>query len=82
MKHVGSRACNNAARNPDNAAVLFQRLMGTSTPVKLPAVNLTMTPDMTPEECSAEVKPPLTRPAAAPPAPGRLEARIAWQKKS
>lgn len=50
-KYVGSRAYNNAARNPDNAAVLFKRLMGTSTPVKLPAVNLTMTP----EECSADV---------------------------
>ena len=50
-KYVGSRAYNNAARNPNNAAVLFKRLMGTSTPVKLPAVNLTMTP----EECSAEV---------------------------
>lgn len=50
-KYVGSRAYNNAARNPDNAAVLFKRLMGTSTPVKLPAVDLTMTP----EECSAEV---------------------------
>ena len=50
-KYVGSRAYNNAARNPDNAAVLFKRLMGTSTPVKLPAVNRTMTP----EECSAEV---------------------------
>lgn len=50
-KYVGSRAYNNAARNPDNAAVLFKRLMGTSTPLKLPAVNLTMTP----EECSAEV---------------------------
>lgn len=50
-KYVGSRAYNNAARNPDNAAVLFKRLMGTSTPVNLPAVNLTMTP----EECSAEV---------------------------
>lgn len=50
-KYVGSRAFNNAARNPDNAAVLFKRLMGTSTPVKLPAVNLTMTP----EDCSAEV---------------------------
>lgn len=50
-KYVGSRAYNNAARNPDNAAVLFKRLMGTSTPVKLPAVNLTMTP----EDCSAEV---------------------------
>jgi len=50
-KYVGSRAYMNAARNPDNAATLFKRLMGTSTPVKLPAVNLTMTP----EECSAEV---------------------------
>ena len=50
-KYVGSRAYNNAARNPDNAATLFKRLMGTSTPVKLPAANLTMTP----EECSAEV---------------------------
>ena len=50
-KYVGSRAYNSAAKNPDNAAVLFKRLMGTSTPVKLPAVNLTMTP----EECSAEM---------------------------
>lgn len=50
-KYVGSRAYNSAAKNPDSAAVLFKRLMGTSTPVKLPAVNLTMTP----EECSAEV---------------------------
>ncbi|MBU1357650.1 MAG: Hsp70 family protein [Gammaproteobacteria bacterium] len=50
-KYVGSRAYNNAAKNPDNAAVLFKRLMGTSTPVKLPAVNLMMTP----EDCSAEV---------------------------
>lgn len=50
-KYIGSRAYNSAAKNPDNAATLFKRLMGTSTPVKLPAVNLTMTP----EECSAEV---------------------------
>src|SRR3546814_6667078 len=50
-KYGGSLAYNNATRNPDNAAVLFKRLIGTSTPVKLPAVNLTMTP----EECSAEV---------------------------
>lgn len=50
-KYIGSRAYMNAARNPDNAATLFKRLMGTSTPVKLLAVNLTMTP----EECSAEV---------------------------
>ena len=50
-KYVGSRAYMNAARNPDNAATLFKRLMGTSTPVKLPAVSIVMTP----EECSAEV---------------------------
>lgn len=50
-KYVGSRAYNNAARNHENAAILFKRQMGTSTPVKLPAVNLTMTP----EECSAEI---------------------------
>jgi molecular chaperone DnaK len=50
-KYVGSRAYNNAARNPDNAATLFKRLMGTSTPIKLNAVDLIMTP----EECSAEI---------------------------
>ncbi len=50
-KYVGSRAYNNAARNPNNAATLFKRLMGTSTPIKLSAVDLTMTP----EQCSAEV---------------------------
>ncbi|MCQ9377762.1 Hsp70 family protein [Methyloversatilis sp. XJ19-49] len=50
-KYVGKRAYDNAARNPENAATLFKRLMGTSTPVKLPAVDLTLTP----EECSAEI---------------------------
>ncbi|AOF82737.1 hsp70 family protein [Methyloversatilis sp. RAC08] len=50
-KYVGRRAYDNAARNPENAATLFKRLMGTSTPVKLPAVDLTLTP----EECSAEI---------------------------
>jgi molecular chaperone DnaK len=40
-KYVGKRAYDNAARNPENAATLFKRLMGTSTPVKLPAVDLT-----------------------------------------
>jgi len=50
-KYVGSRAYNAAALSPDNAATLFKRLMGTSTPVKLPAVNLVMTP----EECSGEI---------------------------
>ena len=50
-KYIGTRAYNNAPRNPDSAAMLFKRLMGTSTPVKLPALNLVMTP----EECSAEI---------------------------
>lgn len=50
-RYVGARAYANVARNPDNGATLFKRFMGTSTPIKLPAVNVTMTP----EECSAEV---------------------------
>ena len=50
-KHVGQRAYDLAPHSPDNSATLFKRLMGTSTPVQLPAVNLTKTP----EECSAEV---------------------------
>ena len=50
-KYVGKRAYDSAARSPDNTATLFKRLMGTSTPVKLPAVDVTMTP----EECSGEV---------------------------
>ncbi|RBB34028.1 Hsp70 family protein [Burkholderia reimsis] len=50
-KYVGKRAYDNAARNPQNAATLFKRLMGTSTPIRLPAVDVTMTP----EECSAEI---------------------------
>lgn len=50
-KYVGRRAYDNAARNPENAATLFKRLMGTSTPIKLPAVDLVMTP----EDCSAEI---------------------------
>jgi molecular chaperone DnaK len=50
-KHVGLRAYQNAARNPDNAATLFKRMMGTSTMLKLPAVSL----ELTPEQCSAEI---------------------------
>lgn len=50
-KYVGARAYNNAARNPDSAATLFKRLMGTSTPIELSAVDVTLTP----EQCSAEV---------------------------
>ena len=50
-KFVGKRAYDSAARSPDNTATLFKRLMGTSTPIKLPAVDVTMSP----EECSGEV---------------------------
>lgn len=50
-KYVGARAYRQSARSPDNSATLFKRFMGTSTPVKLQAVNITMTP----EECSAEI---------------------------
>lgn len=50
-KYVGANAYNNAARSPENAAILFKRLMGTNTPIQLLAVKRTMTP----EECSAEI---------------------------
>lgn len=50
-KYLGKRAYDSAAKNPDNAATKFKRIMGTSTPVKLNAVNLSMTP----EECSSEI---------------------------
>ena len=50
-KYLGKTAYDNAARNPDNAATKFKRMMGTSTPIKLAAVDITMTP----EECSAEI---------------------------
>lgn len=50
-KYVGKRAYDTAPQSPDNAAMLFKRLMGTSTPIKYAAVGLTMTP----EECSAEI---------------------------
>ncbi|MFI3215317.1 MAG: Hsp70 family protein, partial [Methylococcales bacterium] len=50
-KYLGKRAYDSAAKNPDSAAIKFKRMMGTSTPVKLPAVNITMSP----EECSAEI---------------------------
>jgi molecular chaperone DnaK len=50
-KYIGKRAYDSAPHSPDNSAMLFKRLMGTSTPLQLSAVNLIMTP----EECSAEV---------------------------
>lgn len=50
-KYFGIRAYDQAPHSPDNSAMLFKRLMGTSTPIHLSAVNLTKTP----EECSAEI---------------------------
>ncbi len=50
-KYVGKRAYDSAPHSPDNAAMLFKRLMGTSTPIKLSAADITMTP----EECSSEI---------------------------
>ena len=50
-KYLGSRAYNSAPWQHESAALLFKRVMGTSTPIKLPALDLTMTP----EECSSEI---------------------------
>ena len=50
-KYVGKRAYDMAPFGPSNVARLFKRYMGTSTPVELSAVDITMTP----EECSSEI---------------------------
>ncbi|KKZ14195.1 MAG: heat shock protein Hsp70 [Candidatus Synechococcus spongiarum 142] len=50
-KFIGIRAYNLEPKEPGNVAMLFKRVMGTSTPIKLPAVDITMTP----EECSSEI---------------------------
>jgi molecular chaperone DnaK len=50
-KYIGKRAYDSAPHSPDNSATLFKRLMGTSTPIQLSAVDLTKSP----EDCSAEV---------------------------
>ncbi|MDR1966515.1 MAG: Hsp70 family protein [Synergistaceae bacterium] len=50
-KYVGLRAYNMSSRDPGNCAVLFKRLMGTSTKVHFAASDTTKTP----EECSAEL---------------------------
>ena len=49
--YVGKRAYDSAPSSPGNVAMLFKRFMGTSTPIKLPAVDITMTP----EECSSKI---------------------------
>ena len=50
-RYYGSRAYELAPRDPDNVAKDFKRMMGTSTPVHLRAVGLTLSP----VECSAEI---------------------------
>ena len=50
-KYIGKRAYDSAPHSPDNAAMLFKRLMGSSTPISMSAVNISKTP----VECSAEV---------------------------
>lgn len=50
-RYTGKRAYDMEPQNPDSSAKLFKRFMGTSTPIKLPAVDK----ELTPEECSAEI---------------------------
>lgn len=50
-KYIGSRAYNSSVQEPDRTAKDFKRFIGTATPIKLSASNLTMTP----EECSSEI---------------------------
>jgi len=47
----GRRAYDQAMVSPDAVAMGFKRLMGTATPIQIPAVNVTLSP----EECSAEI---------------------------
>ena len=50
-KFVGKRAYDIAPIYPDNSALLFKRLMGSSTKIKFASIN----EEKTPEECSAEI---------------------------
>jgi molecular chaperone DnaK len=43
-RYVGSRAYTNAAANPENAARLFKRFMGTDTPIPIAASGETLSP--------------------------------------
>jgi molecular chaperone DnaK len=47
----GRRAYDQAMLSPDSVALGFKRLMGTSTPITIPAAGLSLSP----EECSAEI---------------------------
>lgn len=50
-KYLGRNAYENGAKNPGSSAIKFKRLMGTSTPIQLPDVNMILSP----EQCSAEI---------------------------
>src|SRR5215468_3256131 len=50
-RYYGRRAYDAAARSPENVALFFKRLMGTNTPIGIPAAELVLSP----EECSAEI---------------------------
>ncbi len=50
-RYLGQRAYQAAPRFPDNTATKFKRMMGTSTPIRIAALDLVLTP----EECSAEI---------------------------
>ena len=50
-KHIGKRAYDSAPQSPDNAALLFKRMMGTNTKIEIGSINTSMTP----EECSSEI---------------------------
>ena len=50
-KYVGARAYSQLAQRPNNVAYLFKRFMGSATMIKIPAMNM----EMTPIECSAEI---------------------------
>lgn len=58
-KFIGGSAYKHLATSPENVAREFKRLMGTSSPISLPAVAI----DLTPEECSAEIIETLVRQA-------------------
>lgn len=50
-KYIGQKGYSRASVDPENVALRFKRMMGTSTAVKIPNAGK----DMTPEECSAEI---------------------------
>lgn len=50
-KYVGIKAYNKIPQDPENVASRFKRFMGTNTPINIPNLGKTMSP----EECSAEI---------------------------